>query len=103
MGSCFDDRFYLPDHEIQLLILSVEMRRDTDSGTRSEINKEVATQQFLGYPVSIRHVDYDGAAAGGGVARAVHFETRLPRQLYQFGGLGHRFASNVFDADLIND
>ena len=49
-----------------LVVSVVKVRRDADAGFGAEVDLDVARQQLVGYFVSLRRIDGDGAGALAG-------------------------------------
>src|SRR6202035_3077381 len=79
------------------------MRRESDTGFRAKIDKNVAGEEFTAYLLGIGHLDGDSAAALLGIAGSIYFPSVLVSKFDQMSGLAFGFLPNSVDTNFAND
>src|SRR6185503_11278467 len=97
------DLFHFSDHKFQLVVGGVEVWRDPNARTRSVVDNELSTNEFLRDGRSMFVCDCNRAAALPHIFWTRDFESGFLREFDQVIRLAHALLANLVDADLVDD
>src|SRR6201996_2833412 len=102
-GGGLDDSTELVDGVLELVLRSVEVRRNADAGTRAVVDDNLAPQKLCSDAFALGYIEDDDAATSRRIALAPNGDAGLVSKFDEPCGLANGLGANRVDADLIHD